>query len=50
MDLLIQLFSDWGGILSFGVVAFIIFMAVYIYKWIGKHIEEDSKKAAENAR
>ncbi len=44
MDLLIQLFSSWIGILSFGVVAFIIGMAIFMYRWVGKHVEEDAKK------
>jgi len=43
MDLLIQLFSNWIGILSFGVVAFIIGMAIYMYLWVGKHVKEDAK-------
>ena len=49
MDLLIQLFSDWVGILSFAVIFFIIFMAVYMYKMVLKNIAEDSKKAAANS-
>ena len=48
MELLVQLFSDWVGILSFSVVAFIIAMAIYIYKWVSKNIEEDSKKAVDS--
>lgn len=44
MELLIQLFSDWVGILSFIVVAFIVVMAVYMYKWVGKHVDEEARK------
>ena len=29
MELIEQLFSDWVGILSFGVIAFIILMALF---------------------
>lgn len=29
MELLTELFSDWVGILSFGVIAFIILMALF---------------------
>lgn len=43
MELLIQLFSDWVGILSFGVVAFVIFMAVYMFRWVGKHVQDETK-------
>lgn len=49
MELLLELFSDWGGILSFGIIAFIIYMGIYIYRWISKNIEEDRKKAADRA-
>jgi len=45
MELFAELFSDWGGILSFGIVAFIVGMGVYIYKWISKNIAEESKKS-----
>jgi len=45
MELLAELFSDWGGILSFGIIAFIVGMGVYIYKWISKNIAEESKKS-----
>ncbi|MEZ5525130.1 MAG: DUF3149 domain-containing protein [Pseudomonadales bacterium] len=45
MELLAELFSDWVGILSFGVVAFVIVMAVYMFRWVGKHVAEDAKKA-----
>lgn len=29
MELFSELFSDWAGILSFGVIAFIILMAIF---------------------
>ncbi|EGH00068.1 hypothetical protein imdm_2349 [gamma proteobacterium IMCC2047] len=44
MDLLVQLFSDWVGILSFGVVAFIVAMAIYMFKWVGKHVNDEADK------
>lgn len=36
MELWSQLFSDWVGILSFGVIAFIILMALFfLFFFIG---------------
>ena len=29
MELLSELFSDWAGILSFGVIAFVIVIAIF---------------------
>ncbi|MCB1800696.1 MAG: DUF3149 domain-containing protein [Gammaproteobacteria bacterium] len=31
MELFAELFSDWVGILSFGVIAFIIVMAIFFF-------------------
>lgn len=31
MELFSELFSDWVGILSFGVIAFIIVMAIFLF-------------------
>jgi hypothetical protein len=31
MELWAELFSDWVGILSFGVIAFIIVMAIFFF-------------------
>lgn len=49
MDLLIQLFSSWIGILSAFVVIFIIGMAIYLYKWVGNNIEKEVKKHNSSA-
>ena len=43
MELWSELFSDWVGILSFGVIMFVIVIAVFMYKWVIKNIEQDEK-------
>jgi hypothetical protein len=37
MELLAELFSDWVGILSFGVIAFIIGMAIFFIRFFIGH-------------
>ncbi len=36
MELWAELFSDWVGILSFGVIAFVIVMAIFFIKFYRK--------------
>ena len=40
MELWAELFSDWVGILSFGVIAFVIVMAVFFIKFFLGHIDD----------
>ncbi len=40
MELWAELFSDWVGILSFGVIAFIIVMAAFFIKFFLGHIDD----------
>ena len=44
MELWSELFSDWVGILSFGVIVFVIIIAITLYKWVMNNIAEDEKK------
>ena len=44
MELWSELFSDWVGILSFGVIVFVIIIAVYLYKWVQNNIERDEQR------
>jgi len=44
MELWGELFSDWVGILSFGVIIFIIGMAIYFYKFFTSRMNEDQDK------
>lgn len=41
MELWAELFSDWVGILSFGVIAFVIVIAIFMYKWVTKNMDND---------
>jgi len=41
MELWAELFSDWVGILSFGVIAFIIVMAIFFIKFFTGHSHDD---------
>ena len=41
MELWAELFSDWVGILSFFVIAFIIGMAIFMYRFVSKHSHDD---------
>ncbi len=42
MDIINNLFSDWTGILSFGVIAFVVLMAVFfIIMFVGKSAKEE---------
>ena len=40
MELWAELFSDWVGILSFGVIAFVIVMAGFFIKFFLGHIDD----------
>ena len=40
MELWAELFSDWVGILSFGVIAFVIVIAVFFIKFFLGHIDD----------
>lgn len=42
MELFSELFSDWVGILSFGVIAFIIVMAIF-FLWFFMRQSGDPK-------
>lgn len=43
MDLFMDLFSDWVGLLSIGTIAFILCMAAYfIYIFIAKSADPDA--------
>ena len=44
MELWSELFSDWVGILSFGVIAFVIVMAVYFYYFFTNKMDEDQEQ------
>ncbi len=44
MELWAELFSDWVGILSFGVIAFVIIMAVYYIHFFTTHVMNDDKE------
>ena len=46
MELWSELFSDWVGILSFGVIAFIIGMAIFFYKFFTSKMDEDEQNQA----
>ena len=42
MELWAELFSDWVGILSFGVIAFVILMGLFFtVMFLGKSSKED---------
>jgi hypothetical protein len=38
MELWTELFSDWVGILSFGVIAFVIVIAIFFIKFFTAHM------------
>ena len=40
MELWAELFSDWVGILSFGVIAFVIVIAGFFIKFFLGHIDD----------
>lgn len=40
MELWSELFSDWVGILSFGVIAFIIVMAIFFIRFFTGHMDD----------
>jgi hypothetical protein len=44
MELWAELFSDWVGILSFGVIAFVIVIAVFFIKFFLGHIDDPSQE------
>ncbi len=44
MALLNELFSDWVGVLSFGVIAFILVMAVYFTWYFIRHMVDDEAR------
>jgi hypothetical protein len=46
MELWSELFSDWVGILSFGVIVFIIGMAIFLYKFFTSKMDEDEQNQA----
>ncbi len=42
MEIIKNLFSDWTGILSFGVIAFVILIGVFfIIMFVGKSAKHD---------
>ena len=43
MELWNELFSDWVGILSFAVIAFVIVIAVFFIKFFLGHIEDEQQ-------
>jgi len=43
MELWAELFSDWVGILSFSVIAFVLVMGVYYMWFFLKHVEDEEK-------
>lgn len=45
MALLNELFSDWVGVLSFGVIAFILVMAVWFIWFFNKHMVDEESQA-----
>lgn len=45
MKLLTNLFSSDYGLMSLVVIAFVIFMSVWFYRFFKRHIEEDARKA-----
>ena len=44
MELWSELFSDWVGILSFGVIAFVIVIAVYFYHFFTTKMNDDQEQ------
>ena len=44
MELWSELFSDWVGILSFGVIAFVIVIAVYLYRFFTTKMNENPEQ------
>ncbi|MGD2117500.1 MAG: DUF3149 domain-containing protein [Chromatiales bacterium] len=42
MELWAELFSDWVGILSFGVIAFVIVIAIFMYRFVTGHTHDDA--------
>lgn len=44
MELWAELFSDWVGILSFGVIAFVIVMAIFFIRFFLGHIDDEQKQ------
>lgn len=44
MELWAELFSDWVGILSFGVIAFVIVMAFFFIKFFTGHMDDPEEK------
>ena len=44
MELWAELFSDWVGILSFGVIAFVIVIAVFFIKFFLGHIDDPGQE------
>ena len=47
MELWAELFSDWVGILSFGVIAFVIGMAIFFYRFFMSKIDESEQDRAQ---
>lgn len=43
MELWTELFSDWVGILSFGVIAFVIVMAAFFITFFLGHIDDSQE-------
>ena len=43
MDLFIRIFDSYIGLLSFGVILFILGMAVWFYRFFNKKIAEEDK-------
>ena len=43
MELFTRIFDSFIGILSFGVILFIVGMAVWFYRFFTKKIEEEDK-------
>ena len=47
MKLLTNLFSSDYGLMSLAVIALVIFMSVWYYRFFKRHMEEDAKNAGQ---
>lgn len=44
MELWAELFSDWVGILSFGVIAFMLLMAIWFARFFLKNSSQENQE------
>lgn len=47
MKLLTNLFSSDYGLMSLAVIALVIFMSIWYYRFFKRHMDEDAKNAGQ---